>query len=94
MKKLLKTSGILGILTIFVLICFGCSKNVEMVRPATAEEAMDLFNKYNLENNVEEMVKLYSNEYIDYLGYDANQIIKVMKKKIVVLQANEYLVFL
>ena len=80
MKKLLKTSGILGILTVFVLICFGCSKSVEMVRPATAEEAMDLFNKYNLENNVEEMVKLYSNEYINYLGYDANQIIKVMKK--------------
>ena len=26
------------------------------------------------------MVKLYSNEYIDYIGYDANQIIKVMKK--------------
>ena len=25
------------------------------------------------------MVKLYSNEYIDYVGYDASQIIKIMK---------------
>lgn len=80
MKKILKLSGIVGILSIFVLLCFGCSKKVEMVRGNTAEETMDLFNKYNLENNIEEMVKLYSNEYIDYVGYDANQIIKVMKK--------------
>ena len=32
-----------------------------MVRANTAEEAINLFNTYNLENNVEEMVKLYSN---------------------------------
>lgn len=80
MKKILKISGVLSILWIFVFLSFGCTKKVEMVRPNTAEEAINLFNKYNLENNVEEMVKLYSNEYIDYIGYDASQIIKIMKK--------------
>ena len=80
MKKILKISSILGILSIFVFLSFGCMKKVEMVRANTAKEAINLFNTYNLENNVEEMVKLYSNEYIDYIGYDANQIIKVMKK--------------
>lgn len=80
MKKILKISGILGILSIFVFLSFGCMKKVEMVRTNTPEEVINLFNTYNLENNVEEMVKLYSNEYIDYIGYDANQIIKVMKK--------------
>lgn len=80
MKKILKISGMLGILLIFVFLSFGCTKNVEMVRANTPEEAINLFNTYNSENNVEEMVKLYSNEYIDYIGYDANQIMKVMKK--------------
>ena len=79
MKKILKISGVLSILWIFVFLSFGCTKKVEMVRPNTAEETINLFNKYNLENNVEEMVKLYSNEYIDYIGYDASQIIKIMK---------------
>ena len=79
MKKILKISEILGVLSIFVL-SLGCTKKVEMVRANTPEEAINLFNTYNLENNVEEMVKLYSDEYIDYIGYDANQIIKVMKK--------------
>ncbi|WP_294385837.1 hypothetical protein [uncultured Clostridium sp.] len=80
MKKTLKISGILSILSVFVFLSFGCTKKVEMVRANTAEEAINLFNTYNLENNIEEMVKLYSNEYIDYIGYDVNQIIKVMKK--------------
>lgn len=79
MKKILKISEILGVLSIFVFLSLGCTKKVEMVRANTPEEAINLFNKYNLENNVEEMVKLYSNEYIDYIGYDASQIIKIMK---------------
>ena len=80
MKKILKMSRVLGVLLLFVFLSLGCTKNVEMFRSNTAEEAINLFNTYNLENNVEEMVKLYSNEYIDYIGYDASQIIKVMKK--------------
>ena len=50
-----------------------------MVRANSAEEVLNLFNTYNSENNVEEMVKLYSNAYINYIGYDANQIIKNIK---------------
>lgn len=80
MKKILKISGMLGILSIFVFLSFGCRNKVEMVRANTPEEAINSFNRYNLENNVDEMVRLYSNEYIDYIGYDASQIIKVMKK--------------
>ena len=57
----------------------GCDKKVEMVRANSAEEVLNLFNTYNSENNVEEMVKLYSNAYINYIGYDANQIIKNIK---------------
>lgn len=79
MKKILKISEILGVLSIFVFLSLGCTKKVEMVRANTPEEAINLFNTYNLENNVEEMVKLYSDEYIDYIGYDASQIIKIMK---------------
>ncbi|WP_297992129.1 hypothetical protein [uncultured Clostridium sp.] len=80
MKKVLKIYGILSILSIFVFLSLGCSKKVEMIRGNTAEEAINLFNTYNLENNVENMVKLYSDEYVKYVGYDLNQIIKVMKK--------------
>ena len=79
MKKLLKISKILGILSIVLLMFIGCSKKIEMVRCNTPEETIELFNKYNVENNVEEMVRLYSNVYIDYIGYDVNQITKVIK---------------
>lgn len=80
MKKILRIYGVLGILSIFIFLSLGCRKKVEMIRANTAEEAINLFNTYNLANNVEDMVKLYSNEYIDYVGYDLNQITKVMKK--------------
>lgn len=79
MKKIVKISKILGILSIALLMFVGCSKEVEMVRGGSAEDVIELFNKYNVENNVEEMVKLYSDVYIDYIGYDASQIIKVIK---------------
>lgn len=79
MKKIFKISKILGILSITLLMFVGCSKEVEMVRGGTAEETVELFNKYNVENNVEEMVKLYSDVYVDYIGYDVNQIVKVIK---------------
>ena len=61
MKKTLKISGIIGILVILALCCFGCSKEVEMVRPATAEEAINLFNQYRKEK--ESLIKEYEAKY-------------------------------
>lgn len=79
MKKLLKMSKILSIMSIILLMFVGCSKKVEMVRCSTPEETVELFNKYNVENDVEEMVKLYSNVYVDYIGYDITQLTKAIK---------------
>lgn len=78
MKKLLKMFKILSAMLIILLMFIGCSKKVEMVRCNTPEETIELFNKYNVENNVEEMVRLYSNVYIDYIGYDVNQLTKAI----------------
>lgn len=79
MKKFKRLLTLLCLVSIISILITGCSKEVEMVRGNTAEEVLELFNKYNTENNIEEMVKLYSDEYIDYIGYDANQIIKMIK---------------
>lgn len=79
MKKLSKMSKILSVMLVILLIFVGCSKKVDMVRSNTAEEIIELFNKYNVENNVEEMVRLYSNAYIDYIGYDITQLTKAIK---------------
>ena len=46
MKKILKISEILGVLSIFVFLSLGCTKKVEMVRANTPEEAINLFNTY------------------------------------------------
>ena len=76
MKNFKKLLTLLCLVTIVFTMLTGCDKKVEMVRANSAEEVLNLFNTYNSENNVEEMVKLYSN---DYIGYDANQIIKNIK---------------
>ena len=46
MKKILKISGMLGILSIFIFLSFGCRNKVEMVRANTPEEAINSFNRY------------------------------------------------
>ena len=79
MKNFKKLLTLLCLVTIVFTMLTGCDKKVEMVRANSAEEVLNLFNTYNSENNVEEMVKLYSNAYINYIGYDANQIIKNIK---------------
>lgn len=79
MKKLLKISKLSSVMLIILLMFIGCSKEVEMVRCNTPEETIELFNKYNVENNVEEMVRLYSNAYIEYIGYNAKQLMKAIK---------------
>lgn len=78
MKKYSKKIKLLCSIMI-VLLFVGCSKEIVRVKAPTAEEALNLFNKYNVENNIEEMVKLYSDVYIDSIGYSTNQIIKIMK---------------
>lgn len=62
-----------------VLLFVGCSKEIVRVKAPTAEEALNLFNKYNVDNNIEEMVKLYSDVYIDAIGYNTSQIVKIME---------------
>lgn len=79
MKNFKKLLTLFCLVTIVFTMLTGCDKKVEMVRANSAEEVLNLFNTYNSENNVEEMVKLYSNSYINYIGYDANQIIKNIK---------------
>ena len=79
MKKIKRLLTILCLVSIISILLIGCGKKVEMVRVSTSEEVLELFNKYNTENNIEEMVKLYSDEYIDYIGYDANKIINMIK---------------
>ena len=79
MKKIKRLLTILCLVSIISILLIGCGKKVEMVRVSTSEEVLELFKKYNTENNIEEMVKLYSDEYIDYIGYDANKIINMIK---------------
>ena len=67
MKKIKRLLTILCLVSIISILLIGCGKKVEMVRVSTSEEVLELFNKYNTENNIEEMVKLYSDEYIDYI---------------------------
>lgn len=79
MKRIKRLLTLLCVISIMSILLTGCGKEVEMIRGNTAEEVLESFNKYNVENNIEEMVKLYSDEYIDYIGYDANKIIKMIK---------------
>ena len=72
MKNFKKLLTLFCLVTIVFTMLTGCDKKVEMVRANSAEEVLNLFNTYNSENNVEEMVKLYSNAYINYIGYDSN----------------------
>ena len=65
MKNFKKLLTLLCLVTIVFTMLTGCDKKVEMVRANSAEEVLNLFNTYNSENNVEEMVKLYSNAYIN-----------------------------
>ena len=67
MKNFKKLLTLLCLVTIVFTMLTGCDKKVEMVRANSAEEVLNLFNTYNSENNVEEMVKLYSNAYINYI---------------------------
>lgn len=62
----------------FVLLA-GCSKSVESIRTETSEEAIELFNKYNVDDNVDGMISLYSNVYINSTGYSTKQMTKIMK---------------
>ena len=72
-----KISALFSIMMVLFLV--GCSKEIVRVKAPTAEEELSLFNKYNVDNNIEEMVKLYSDVYVDAIGYSTNQIIKIMK---------------
>lgn len=77
-KGMLKT---LIALSLTSMLFVGCSsKPIEPVRLSTPEETVENFNKYNSESNVGEMVKLYSDVYVDSTGYDMGTIQKVLEK--------------
>lgn len=75
-KRLIKLFGTLIVtFTLFV----GCTSNVESIKTETAKEAMDLFNKYNEEDDIPNMVSLYSDVYLDSTGYSTKQISRGLK---------------
>lgn len=73
---------ILSIIMIFTISLFtGCTgKDINGVKVNTAEEALKQFNQYNVDGNIEEMVKLYSDVYVDSVGYNRKQISRILKK--------------
>lgn len=75
-KRLVKLLG--AIIATFTLFT-GCTSNIDNIRAETADEAMNLFNKYNEEGNISNMVSLYSDVYLDSTGYSAKQITKILK---------------
>ena len=79
MKRKFKLLNILCVVSFIVILFTGCGKKIETIKAPTAQEAIDLFNQYNLESNIEEMVKLYSDVYIESVGYTPKQIIKMIK---------------
>lgn len=75
-KKVIKLLAVIGIGS---MLLSGCSKKVvEPLREPSAEEAIKSFNNYNIENNVDEMVRLYANAYVDSTGYDLETIQKIL----------------
>ena len=77
-KKLVKLLSVIGISSVLLMGC-GKSKDVEPLRLPTAEEAVEQFNLYNKENNVNEMARLYADCYVDSTGYDLGTIQKILK---------------
>ena len=73
---------ILSILLLITTSLFrGCTgKDIDGVKASTPQEAIDKFNQYNTEGNIEEMVKLYSDVYVDSVGYSRKQISKMLKR--------------
>lgn len=80
MKLTKKLTIMLSSATIMTTLFTGCStKDVEPVRTETAEEAINLFNEYNKSNDIENMVSLYSNVYLDSVGYTSGTVVKLLK---------------
>lgn len=79
MKKI-KHISLVAVILIFTITVFsGCGKSIDRIKSTTAKEAIELFNKYNKEGNIEEMIKLYSDAYVDYVGYTEDQIYKIIE---------------
>lgn len=68
--------------TLCTSVLIGCSAKtkVQPIRLESPEEVVDIFIKNNQENNISEMVKLYSDVYVDSTGYDLDTIEKVLEK--------------
>ena len=58
----------------------GCTtKDVTPVRAESAEEVINLFNEYNKANDIENMVSLYSDVYLDSVGYSSGTVVKMLE---------------
>ena len=78
-KRFLKILLVAGLVSLSLVGC-GAKAEVEPVRLGTPEELVETFIKDNEEKNVSEMVKLYSDVYVDSTGYDLSTIEKILEK--------------
>lgn len=69
----------LGIVTGILILFIGCTNQITSIGTNTPEEAIELFNRYNVEDNIEKMISLYSNAYINSTGYSKKQIVRSFK---------------
>lgn len=79
-KKLIKGLAIVGVVSSLLIGCTKQESQVEQLRLPSTEEAVNTFNKDNLESNISELVRLYSDVYVDYTGYDLATIEKILNK--------------
>lgn len=78
-KSFFKILLVAGLAT-SVLVGCGSKAQVEPLRLETPEAVIDTFIKDNQEHNISEMVKLYSDVYVDSTGYDLPTIEKILEK--------------
>lgn len=80
MMKNKRVTKVIASLFLMSTIFIGCTKEIEAVKASSADEAIELFNKYNKEGNIDEMSKLYADVYVDSTGYTLGTINKILKK--------------
>ena len=73
---------VVGLVSTGIIATFftGCTtKDVTPVRAESAEEVINLFNEYNKANDIENMVSLYSDVYLDSVGYSSGTVVKMLE---------------
>ncbi|MCQ2968638.1 MAG: hypothetical protein MJ191_00685 [Clostridium sp.] len=73
---------VVGLVSSGIIATFftGCTtKDIEAVRTENAEEVINLFNEYNKANDIENMVSLYSDVYLDSVGYSRGKVVEMLE---------------